>query len=374
MLGALVVVLVALGGVLLKSGVYRVDDGHLGVCYWGGQLMEGTQPPGIALNVPFLTRCESIPIQMKTRVVRNIPCGSAGGTLVHFASVEVVYRLRSEAVVATVRNYSLAFPKLWIDDRVHHEVNQYCSRHELRDILIEKFDEVDDVLLSEMRATLALWAPGLEIIAIRMTKPIVPRSIEEMYEKLEEEKTKLKMAMQTQELVAKEAENARRTAVRTAQKERSLSEIEMASAVAKQQSEVAIAAVGDAMLLANEQGRADAERYAAAKRATSESALLTPEFLAHERLLEGARNLKVRRSPFSSFFLLLYCFLFFSLLIFSSFSSSPQALRRRRCPCHHRAERRARQRRRRALRCPRRLRSRPQRARRAPRSRSGGDR
>lgn len=47
-------------------------------------------------------------------------------------------------------------------------------------------------------------------IAVRVTKPIIPKEIMENYVKMENEKAKLQIAIQAQKLAEKEAETARR--------------------------------------------------------------------------------------------------------------------------------------------------------------------
>ena len=49
-----------------------------------------------------------------------------------------------------------------------------------------------------------MWAPGIEIIAVRVTKPRVPEQIRRNYEKMEGEKTQLLIAIETQKVVEME--------------------------------------------------------------------------------------------------------------------------------------------------------------------------
>lgn len=50
------------------------------------------------------------------------------------------------------------------------------------------------------------WAPGIEIIAVRVTKPTVPPAIAETFEDREVERTKLLIKKQEQRLTEKESE------------------------------------------------------------------------------------------------------------------------------------------------------------------------
>lgn len=70
-----------------------------------------------------------------------------------------------------------------------HEINQFCSKHTLQDVFIDKFDMLDEQLSSALQNDLNKWAPGIEIIAIRVTKPRIPDSLLKNYEKIENSKT-----------------------------------------------------------------------------------------------------------------------------------------------------------------------------------------
>lgn len=106
--------------------------------------------------------------------MENIPCGTSGGVLVVFEKIEVVNKLQREFVVSTVKNYTGNYDKTWIYDRIHHEINQYCSQHTLHEIYIDKFEQLDEELQVRLQEVLKNWVPGLQILAIRITKPKIP--------------------------------------------------------------------------------------------------------------------------------------------------------------------------------------------------------
>lgn len=51
--------------------------------------------------------------------------------MINFEKIEVVNRLNKKFVIETVRNYSHEYDKIWIYDKIHHEINQFCSNHTL---------------------------------------------------------------------------------------------------------------------------------------------------------------------------------------------------------------------------------------------------
>ena len=82
-------------------------------------------------------------VSIQNDVVINIPCGTSNGTLVYFDKVEVVNKLKKEYVYDTVLNYTEDYEKFWITDKLHHEINQFCSSHTLQEVLIDKFNVLD---------------------------------------------------------------------------------------------------------------------------------------------------------------------------------------------------------------------------------------
>ena len=48
---------------------------------------------------------------------------------------------------------------------------------------------LDEQLASALQADCDRWAPGIEIISIRVTKPRIPQNLLQNYEKIENQKT-----------------------------------------------------------------------------------------------------------------------------------------------------------------------------------------
>lgn len=56
--------------------------------------------------------------------------------------MQVVNRLRKDYVYETLLNYGVSYDKIWIYDKIHHEINQFCSAHSLQQVYIDMFDQV----------------------------------------------------------------------------------------------------------------------------------------------------------------------------------------------------------------------------------------
>uniref|UniRef100_G3VHQ5 Erlin n=1 Tax=Sarcophilus harrisii TaxID=9305 RepID=G3VHQ5_SARHA len=229
----------------------------------GGALLTSPSGPGYHIMLPFITTYRSVQTTLQTDEVKNVPCGTSGGVMIYIDRIEVVNMLAPFAVFDIVRNYTADYDKTLIFNKIHHELNQFCSAHTLQEVYIELFDQIDENLKQALQKDLNVMAPGLTIQAVRVTKPKIPEAIRRNFELMEAEKTKLLIAAQKQKVVEKEAETERKKAII------------------------------DAAFLAREKARADAEYYTAHKHATSNKLKLTPEYLELKKYQAIAANSKI---------------------------------------------------------------------------------
>ena len=75
--------------------------------------------------------------------MKNVPCGTSGGVVIFFDRIEVVNILKGDAVYDIVKNYTADYDKSLIFNKVHHELNQFCSVHTLQEVYINLFDQVN---------------------------------------------------------------------------------------------------------------------------------------------------------------------------------------------------------------------------------------
>lgn len=81
-----------------------------------------------------------------------------------------------------VRNYTADYDRALIFNKVHHELNQFCSVHTLHEVYIDLFDQIDENLKIALQNDLNEMAPGLKILGVRVTKPKIPETIRKNYE------------------------------------------------------------------------------------------------------------------------------------------------------------------------------------------------
>merc|ERR1719305_632021 len=139
--------------------------------------------------------------------------------MIYFDRIEVVNVLQHGAVYEIVKNYTADYDRALIFNKVHHELNQFCSGHSLQEVYIDLFDQIDENLKNALQNDLLEMAPGLKVHAVRVTKPKIPEAIRKNFELMEAEKTKLLISTQRQRVIEKDAETERKKAVIEAEKE-----------------------------------------------------------------------------------------------------------------------------------------------------------
>merc|ERR1711899_447191 len=252
----------------MNSALHKIEEGHVAVYYRGGALLDSIAQPGFHMMLPFLTSHKIIKTTLQTDEVKNVPCGTSGGVMIYFDRIEVVNILSRGSVYDIVRNFTADYDKPLIFDKVHHELNQFCSSHSLQEVYIDLFDKIDENLKNAIQDDLSSMAAGLNVMSVRVTKPKIPEAIRKNYELMEAEKTKLMISTQRQKVVEKEAE-----------KEAHVAKIQYERKIMEKESNQKIAEIEDSIHLAREKSKPDAEHYRLQKVSEANKLLYTPEFI-----------------------------------------------------------------------------------------------
>ncbi|XP_039023723.1 erlin-2-B-like [Hibiscus syriacus] len=271
------------------SILHQVPEGHVGVYWKGGALLKNIAEPGFHLKMPLITQYEPVLVTLQTDQVRDIPCGTKGGVMINFEKIEVVNRLRKEYVFETLLNYGVHYDNTWIYDKIHHEINQFCSSHTLQQVYIDVFDQIDEKMKDALQGDCTKYAPGIEILSVRVTKPTIPESIRRNYEQMEEERTKVLISMERQKVAEIESETQKIMAINEAEKDATVSKILMEHKLLEKENSVKLQEIENQMFIAREKSRADADFYSAMKEAEANKSKLSREFL-HLKFTEAIAN------------------------------------------------------------------------------------
>ncbi|KAF5198265.1 Erlin-2, partial [Thalictrum thalictroides] len=275
------------------SVIHQVPEGHVGVYWRGGALLKTITEPGFHLKLPLITHFEPIQVTLQTDEVKDIPCGTKGGVMISFEKIEVVNRLSKEYVYETLLNYGVHYDKTWIYDKIHHEINQFCSAQSLQQVYIDLFDQIDEKMKDALQVDCTRYAPGIEILSVRVTKPTIPPSIRRNFEVMEEERTKALIAIERQKVAEKEAETLKKIALAEAEKNSQVSKIQMEQKLMEKDSARKQADIDNQMYMAREKSLADADFYRVLKEAEANKLKLTPEFLELRFIESIANNSKI---------------------------------------------------------------------------------
>ena len=292
LLGQIILVLIPISILFWNNALHKIDEGYVGVYFRGGALLYETSGPGYHLSMPFVTQMEQVQTSVQTDEVTNIPCGTSGGVVIFFEKIEVVNRLNPSMVYETIRNYTVNYDKTWIFDKIHHEINQFCSKNTLQDVYIDKFDTLDENLMESLSSNLEFWAPGIEIISVRVTKPSIPSNLLKNYEAREAERTKYMIAVEQQKVKEKQAETKKREAIIQSEQEAEVSKIEMQRRIAEKEAEKTIALIEVEKETERRRQEVNSWYYQATKEIEANEKKLTQAYLKKHMIDALANNTK----------------------------------------------------------------------------------
>lgn len=267
---------------LWYASLFTINEGFIGVSFLGGSLQNETYHPGFHMKYPFLTTIKQVEIRQQTDTVMNIPCGTSGGILLNFEKIEVVNQLSKTDVLNTVRDFGIDYDRALIFDKVHHEINQWCSKHTLQDVYIDKFDIIDEHLMNTLQKNIDTFSVNLKIISVRVTKPQVPNQITSQFQEMERQKADYLVAVEEQRVKMKRAETEKKVMLEEATKNKLVDEINNQKNFEREEMESNIRKL-----------RADYILYETRKLAEGNVHLYTPEYREIEKYRYIGNNTKI---------------------------------------------------------------------------------
>jgi len=274
-------------------GLHRVTEGNVAVYYRFGALQNVTKPPGIHWKLPIVYDHHLVQVTVQTDEVQKIPCGTRGGVMVYFDKIEVVNMLRPSSVVSTTKAFGLDYDRVLIFDKIHHEINQLCSRSTLHEVLVEKFDQFDDILKETLQKDCDTFGTGLDIIAVRVTKPVIPEKIRAGYEAMEVEKTSLIVSTERAKTIEIEAQTEKRKRAIEAEMAAEVQAIRNQQMVLEKKTRQEESRIENEMVLEKEKAAADAKYYSIKLEAEGNALLHTPMYVELQKAKSLAMNTKV---------------------------------------------------------------------------------
>ena len=173
----------------------------------------------------------------------------------------------------------------------------------MAEVYIEKFDILDESLTKALQEDCDKYKVGVSIITARVTKPRIPARIRENYEKMEEQRTRLRVVEEEAKVIEREelakANRARIAAIRekevasieaskraevariNADRELSISQTRSEQQIKEKEGAAKIADIENSIHLKREKAVADSREYAIRNEAEATNLKLTPAYLKY---------------------------------------------------------------------------------------------
>lgn len=279
--------------ILVLDGFISIPEGHVGVHYRFGRLMNTTSSSGLNIKLPFITSTYVVQITMQTDNVKDIPCGTSSGVMLYFKDIEVVNQLNETHLLDTIAKYGVNYDKMWIFDRIHHEINQFCSKNTVREVAIDNFSTIDEIMMKAIQDQCDRFVPGLRIISIRITKPILPVDIEREF--LEREKQiAIQSVNREKALLAYEHEqNEKKLKALKASSENEVKQLHLEQLIRKEWSEKNISVIRSEAEYESKKLSSEAMLYDLECQAKGNTLLYTNNFVKLETARALASNTKI---------------------------------------------------------------------------------
>jgi regulator of protease activity HflC (stomatin/prohibitin superfamily) len=183
-----------------------IKTGDVGVAFVWNEIQKDLYYPGLTIYNSLTTRVEIVDILPQTDEVLNVECGTKDGIKAKFDKVQIGNQLKSEYVIKTISHFGLNYDKYLVTDLVRHQINVICSKKTAHEIAIDYFDQLDDELYEFIKNENERQETGLIIHFVRLSKPILPESIQKNYLALAEERTMKKVIEEKKERTRAEKE------------------------------------------------------------------------------------------------------------------------------------------------------------------------
>ena len=196
-----------------------VPEKHVGHLYRFKAMSNVTHfKPGLHFHRPW----ESINVTYwvtQTDHVTIITVVTADGIPVTFPLIQVVNRFLDPVYTRDVLlAYGADYDRPLIFDVIQNEVAEFASRLTLKEVYIERYHELNEILMARLEDKLKRSnVTGLIIEEVRVTQPLIPEEIKKLHIEIQSQKTATLVANETRQVERIKAETEREKAMIVAQ-------------------------------------------------------------------------------------------------------------------------------------------------------------
>jgi len=188
-------------------GWRNIETGFVGVKYVWNEITPPLLEPGFNAYNKITTSIVEIETRPQTDEVLDVPCGTNDGVQVIIRKIEVGNQLDQQHVLKVVSQYGPDYDKYLVTDLVKAQITVICSKMSAQQVAIDQFDTVDDLLVKFIQDENDKKETGLKIHFVRLTRPELPKALNDNYLALAQEKTLKKVLEEKKARIRTEKES-----------------------------------------------------------------------------------------------------------------------------------------------------------------------
>ena len=188
-------------------GWRNIETGFVGVKYVWNEITPPLLDPGFNAYNKITTSIVEIETRPQTDEVVDVPCGTNDGVQVVIRKIEVGNQLDQKHVLKVVSQYGPDYDKYLVTDLVKAQITVICSKMSAQQVAIDQFDTIDDLLVKFIQDENDKKDTGLKIHFVRLTRPELPKALNDNYLALAQEKTLKKVLEEKKARIRTEKES-----------------------------------------------------------------------------------------------------------------------------------------------------------------------
>ncbi|TRY77064.1 hypothetical protein TCAL_08349 [Tigriopus californicus] len=265
----------------LITAIHRIPEGHVGVYFKNGALLESVTDPGIHWSQPFVTQVEQIKVRPETKFLDPMICTTQDGVRNVFRDVQVISSIDKTQVLPLVRSFGTKMKEILIYERITEAVQVFCANNSIDEVYNTRFLDIIIFVNKTLQTNLDRFAPKGAILIwnVFLPKPEVPPAIAANYREVKIEWTKQLVAEQKQktETILKETQKIK--AVLDAEREKEVERIDISKEIQREEGKKNVSAINNAIFTAKMLNEADTMTYVQESEASSNKLLFTDEYI-----------------------------------------------------------------------------------------------
>jgi regulator of protease activity HflC (stomatin/prohibitin superfamily) len=274
---------------------FTVPTGYVGVFYKFKELISDIAKPGdIHFYNPLITSYKIVDVMSQTDYLPPVDCVTGDRQTLKFLNVAITNQLPEDAVIKVLKTYEkqgiVEYDTPLITAPAINFLKEKCSTMTGEELRSTKYSQLNEMLLDflqeyqENRPELNGESTKIKILRVFIDIPKLSPEVEANYQKIATEKTAEEAERYRQLTLLKEKETRNKVEILEAEKVRDVAILKNQELISKEEADAKIAKIRAESAAEQKRMNADAESYAAHKKAQDNQLLLTKEYLQIKQL------------------------------------------------------------------------------------------